>query len=406
VLGKDGLWAQTNRLSARAVASITQPGRHADGGNLYLNVTAAGGRSWVFMYRFGSRQREMGFGSTHDLPLARARELAAKCRRNLAARKDPMSVRQAPKIATFGQCADQFIDTMQSAWRNEKHRAQWCMTLSTYAKSLRSIAVDQITTEDVLRVLKPLWITKPETASRLRGRIEAVLDAAKAQGLRLGENPARWRGHLENLLPRRPKLSRGHHQALPLKDLPDFMLKLRSARSVSARALEFAILTAARTGEVLGARWSEMDVDAGVWTIPAERMKAGREHRVPVSVAAKAILKQMRESTQGGEFVFPGAKQGRQLPAMALHIAMRRLEAGATPHGFRSTFGDWAAEATSFPHEVCEMALAHTIANKVEASYRRGDLFEKRRLLMEAWASACGTRTDNVVPMTREAGAR
>jgi integrase len=269
------------------------------------------------------------------------------------------------------------------------------MTLTTYAKPLRPIMVDRITPDDVLRVLKPLWTTKPETASRLRGRIEAVLDATKAQGLRSGENPARWRGHLENLLPKRAKLSRGHHAALPLKDLPGFMLRLRQAESISARALEFTILTAARSGEVLGARWSEIDVDASVWTIPAERMKAGREHRVPLNAAANAVLERMREISQS-DYVFPGAKRGSRLSAMALHKQMRRIDSGSTPHGFRSTFRDWAAEATSFPHEVCEMALAHTIANKVEASYRRGDLIEKRRLLMEAWASACDGRS-NVV---------
>jgi integrase len=394
--------ARTNRLSARAIASITQAGRHADGGNLYLNVTAAGARSWVFMYKLGGRQREMGLGSTRDVSLARARDLAAMHRQVLAAGKDPMSTRESPKVITFGECADRYIETMQSAWRNEKHRAQWRMTLSTYAKPLRSVAVDQITTEDVLRVLKPLWSTRPETASRLRGRIEAVLDAAKAQDLRSGENPARWRGHLANLLPRRAKLSRGHHTALAFKDLPGFMSKLRQLPGVSARALEFTILTAARSGEVLGARWSETDLAAGVWSVPAERMKAGREHRAPLSAAAKAILEQMLEIRQS-DFVFPGAKRGFQLSVTALEMVLRRMAVDATPHGFRSTFRDWAAEETSFPHEVAEMALAHAIGNKVEAAYRRGDLFEKRRLLMEAWASACETRTGNVVPISRDA---
>jgi integrase len=272
------------------------------------------------------------------------------------------------------------------------------ITLTVYAKPLTPIAVEQVSTEDVLRVLKPIWTAKPETASRLRGRIEAVLDAARAKGLRSGENPARWRGHLDNLLPKRSSLTRSHHAALPLKDLPEFIQKLRELQSISARALEFAILTAARSGEVMGASWSEFDLKAGVWTIPAARMKAGKEHRVPLSQPAKEIIEQMA-GIQQSEFVFPGARRGRPLSSMALEMAMRRLGADATPHGFRSTFRDWAAEERSFPHEVCEMALAHAIANKVEAACRRGDLIEKRRPLMQAWARACEPPTDNVVPL-------
>lgn len=368
--------ARINRLTARSVATIAKPGRHADGGNLYLNVSASGARSWVFLYKFAGRQREIGLGSARDVPLARARELAADNRKKLASGTDPLLAKKTPSAVLFGDCADQFICAMESAWRNEKHRAQWRMTLSVYAKALRPIPVEHITTEEVLQALKPLWSTRPETASRLRGRIEAVLNYAKARGLTSGENPARWRGHLDNLLPRRGRLTRGHHAALPIKELPAFIRRLRETRCVSARALEFAILTAARSGEALGAKWSEIDENLGLWTIPAERMKAGREHRVPLSEPAKAVLCQMCKVRQS-DYVFPGAKPDCSLSAMALETVLRRAAVKATPHGFRSTFRDWAAEETSFPHEVCEMALAHAIPNKAEAAYRRGDLFQK-----------------------------
>jgi integrase len=263
------------------------------------------------------------------------------------------------------------------------------MTLREYAAPLRRLPVDRISTDDVLSVLKPLWNDKPETASRLRGRIERVLDAAKAQGLRTGENPARWRGHLDQLLPKRQRLTRGHHAAMSYAELPAFMRGLQAQPATAAAALEFAILTAARSGEVLGARWSEFDAERAIWTVPANRMKAGREHRVPLSRRALGIIKRLYED-RDDDFVFPGQKVGKPLSPMALEMVLRRMKIDdATVHGFRSAFRDWAAERTHFPNEVCEAALAHVIENNAEAAYRRGDLFDKRRKLMEAWAEYC-----------------
>jgi integrase len=274
---------------------------------------------------------------------------------------------------------------MRPSWRNAKHAAQWEMTLRDYAAPLRRIPVDKVTTDDVLSVLKPVWNTKAETASRVRGRIERVLDAARAHGLRDGENPARWRGHLDQLLPRRQRLTRGHHAAMPYAELPSFMSDLQSREGTAALALEFAILTVARSGEVLGARWDEIDFERAVWIIPAPRMKASREHRVPLCKRALEIAKTMQQ-IRNVDFVFPGHKRGKPLSVMALEMVLRRMKiTHATVHGFRSAFRDWAAECTNFPNEVCEAALAHVIGNKVEAAYRRGDLFEKRRKLMEAW---------------------
>lgn len=264
------------------------------------------------------------------------------------------------------------------------------MTLELYCVPIRSIRVDEITTEDILKILEPLWKRVPETAKRLRGRIENVLDAAKAKGRRSGENPARWRGHLDQLLPKRQKLTRGHHKALPYDEVPDFMEGLRSRPAIAARGLEFAILTACRTSEVLGAKWDEIDLERKVWTIPPSRMKAAREHRVPLSPRAVEIIEEMR--TKGSEgYIFPGPKRGQPLSTMAMAMLLRRMNAEITVHGFRSSFRDWASETTGFPHEVCEMALAHVVANNAEAAYRRGDLFEKRRKLMSAWACYCAT---------------
>jgi integrase len=278
---------------------------------------------------------------------------------------------------------------MRPSWRNGKHAAQWEMTLGQYAAPLRRLPAHAITTNDLLSVLKPLWNEKPETASRLRGRIERVLDAAKAQGLRSGENPARWRGHLDQLLPKRQRLTRGHHAAMSYADVPAFMANLQTRQATAALALEFAILTAARSGEVLGARWNEFDLECAVWTVPAARMKAGREHRVPLSRPALKIVKVMREA-RDSDFVFPGQVTGKSLSVMALEMVLRRMNAdNVTVHGFRSTFRDWSAECTNFTNEVCEAALAHVIENKAEAAYRRGDLFEKRRKLMDAWAVYC-----------------
>lgn len=391
-----------NRLNARAVATIATNGRHADGGGLYLSISPNGGRRWVFLFRWHGKPTEIGFGSARDVTLARARELAVQARANLADGINPKDARRPTVGATFGESADRLIEAMRPSWRNGKHAAQWEMTLRDYAAPLRRLPVDEISTNDVLSVLKPLWNEKPETASRLRGRIERVLDAAKAHGLRSGENPALWRGHLDQLLPKRQRLTRGHHAAMNYPDLPAFLGDLQGREATAAAALEFVILTAARSGEVLGARWDEIDLERSVWTIPAGRMKAGREHRVPLSKRALKIVKPLHEN-RNGEFVFSGQKPGKPLSVMALEMVLRRMKIeNATVHGFRSAFRDWSAECTNFTNEVCEAALAHVIENKAEAAYRRGDLFDKRRKLMEAWANYCATpRSGNVVALRR-----
>ena len=391
---------QINRLNARAVATLTENGRHADGGGLYLSISPNGGRRWVFLYRWHGKPTEIGFGSARDVTLARARELAKDARARLAEGINPKEVRKPVQGATFAECADRLIAAMRPSWRNGKHAAQWEMTLRDYAAGLRRLPVHTITTDDVLSVLKPLWNEKPETASRLRGRIERVLDAAKAQGLRTGENPARWRGHLDQLLPKRQQLTRGNHAAMSYGDVPAFIGDLQSRKATAALALEFTILTAARRGEVLGARWHEFDLAHAVWTVPAHRMKAGREHRVPLSGRALAIINAVRQA-DGCEFVFAGHKPGKSLSGEALAMVLRRMKLDdVTVHGFRSAFRDWAAECTNFTNEVCEAALAHVIGNKMEAAYRRSDLFEKRRKLMEAWACYCAVpKTGKVVAL-------
>ena len=378
-----------NRLSATQAAKLKAPGRHADGGGLYLFIDDSGRRRWIFMYTRAGKRTELGLGSARDMSLANARAEAATLRSILATGGDPKAERtQGESVPTFGESADAYVEAMRPSWRNAKHAAQWTMTLTRYAEPIRAKAVDEISTQDVLDVLQPLWQRTPETAERLRGRIENVLDAAKARGHRSGENPARWRGHLDQLLPKRQRLSRGHHKALGYEELPSFMADLRGRDAVAARALEFLILTAARSGEVLGAHADEVDIEKRVWIIPPERMKAGREHRVPLSLRAVEIVKAMQLLGRP-TFLFPGPKSKTPLSSMAMAMLLRRMKSDVTVHGFRSTFRDWASETTSFPHEVCEMALAHTIANKAEAAYRRGDLFDKRRKLMDAWAGYC-----------------
>lgn len=393
-----------NRLTTLQAAKLTAPGRHSDGGGLYLFIDSAKRRRWIFMYVRHGKRAELGLGGGRDMSLAAARTEASALRAILAAGGDPKSERDKLKgVPNFGDFADAYVEAMAPSWRNPKHVAQWKMTLTKYAEPLRHRPVDEITTHEVLRVLEPLWKRTPETAERLRGRIENVLSAAKAKGYRSGENPALWRGHLDQLLPKRQRLSRGHHAALPYGGIPAFMEDLRGRSATAARALEFAILTVARTGEVLGANWSEIDLKKKVWTVPAVRMKAGREHRVPLSARAIEIIEEMAQlGTEG--FVFPGPQPSTPLSSMAMSMLLRRMKADVTVHGFRSTFRDWASEVTSFPHEVCEIALAHTIANKAEAAYRRGDLFEKRRRLMNAWAGFCGAdKTAKVVPIRHSA---
>ena len=394
-----------HRLSAAKVAKKAKPGLYADGGGLYLRITAGekAGKRWVFLYRrpTDGKRCEIGLGGTSAVPLAKARKKADEARALVADGKDPLATRQAAEtMPTFGELADQHIKAMGPSWRNAKHRAQWAMTLKVYAKPLREKPVNEITTADVLAVLRPIWQSIPETASRVRGRIENVLDAAKVQGFRSGENPAAWRGHLKLILPARQKLTRGHHAAMAADALPELMASLRARPAVAARCLEFAILTAARSGEALGARWEEIDLKSKVWTIPAARMKATRVHRAPLCARALAILAEMEPLSNGGGYVFPGQRPSQPLSTMALEMILRRMKvAGVTVHGFRSTFRDWCGNRTSFPRELAEHALAHVIGDKAEQAYRRDDALERRRKLMEAWAKFCGSTTGaNILP--------
>jgi integrase len=397
-----------NRLTDRTINSTKiKPGRHADGGGLYLVVDRPGGKDaakrWVFLYRKDGRLREMGLGGLLNVPVAKARAEAENWRQVLdsrANRGDPITERKrlSGGVPTFGDFADKFLDAKEAGWRNDKHRAQWRMTLTEYAASLRPKPVNDIGTEDVLSVLKRIWTEKPETAARLRGRIERVLDAARAAGHRTGENPARWRGHLDHLLSKRQKLSRGHHAAMPYDEVAAFVAGLRERPAVAARALEFTILTAARSGEALAARWDEIDFDANLWTIPAGRMKAAREHRVPLSDRGIAILREM-ETGRTGEYVFPGQRPRHPLSNMAFEMLLRRIDSPYTAHGFRSSFRDWAGDKTTFPREVAEAALAHAIGNETEAAYRRSDALEKRRKLMEAWAAFCEAKPSKIVEL-------
>ena len=376
------------RLTARKIETA-KAGKYSDGGNLYLIVSDTGTRKWVLRFTWRGKAREMGLGTPATVSLAEAREKAANVRRIIGQGLDPIQERKRTGgVPTFGEMADQVCESLSAGFRNAKHRAQWKSTLTSYAAPIGHKAVDTILTDDVLTILKPIWTTKPETASRLRGRIEKVLDAAKAKSYRQGENPARWRGHLDHLLPKRSKLTRGHHPALPYQDVAVFVGRLRESDSLAALALELCILTAARSGEILGMRWSEINLDERVWTLPPDRMKAGREHRVPLSERAVAILRQLAIRT--GDFVFPGQRKGRPLSNMAMEMMLRRMKADSiTVHGFRSSFRDWAGNETHYPRDLIETALAHVIGDKAEQAYRRSDALEKRRKLMEAWANYC-----------------
>jgi integrase len=406
-----------NGLTALRIKRIRKPGRYSDGGGLYLAVKDTGAKSWAFAWKRSGKRRLRGLGSAADVTLAEARELAADCRRLVRQGRDPASVRaDRAGVPTFGDCARKLIEAKEPGWRNAKHRYQWRATLlgevprqdgkpgkvgHDLSAGLRNSPVNEIATADVLAVLQPLWKIKTETATRLRQRIEAVLDYAKAHRYRDGENPARWRGHLDKILPPPDKLARVKHlAAMPYDDVPLFMAKLQGMDGVGARALEFAILTAARTGEVRGATWSEIDLAAKVWTVPGERMKAGREHRVPLSRRAIAILQEM-EKLRMNALVFPGFKAERPLSDMTLTAVLRRADADVTVHGFRSSFRDWAGDCTAFARDVVEAALAHVIEDKTEAAYRRSDALEKRRELMQAWASHCEPKAGNVVSIRR-----
>ena len=379
----------------------------------FLQVARNGSRSWLFRYTLNGKTRHMGLGSLAVISLADARTAAIECRRLCHAGVDPIEHRKASRTEarlataramTFDDCANRYMAAHAVGWRNSKHRAQWVATLRTYVTPVfGSLPVQTIDTGLIMRVLEPIWTIKPETASRVRGRIEVILNWAKTHGFRQGENPARWRGHLENLLPSRSRVQKiEHHAALPYSDVGVFMCDLRERAGVAAAALEFLILTAARTSEVIGARWEEMNLSTRTWVVPAERMKARAIHRVPLSNAALVVLERMRVIQQD-EFVFPSTKKGKRLSNMALLVLLRRMKrTDLTTHGFRSTFSDWAAECTNFPREVAEIALAHTISNKVEAAYRRGDLFDKRCRLMDAWAEYCAATISapgTVVPL-------
>jgi integrase len=394
----------SNALTPLSVANA-KPGRHTDGNGLQLLVKPSGARSWVLRYYADGKAREMGLGpanGTGAVSLRQARDLAAAQRLSVSGGADPLAERhrkaadalaeaQASTIAgiTFKASGEAYIAAHGDSWRNDKHRAQWIATLATYVYPVMGdLPVAEIETAHVMAVLEPIWKTKPETASRVRGRIESILDAAKARGHRQGENPARWRGHIEQILPARTRLSRGHHKAMPFADIPAFVADLQEREALAALALEFVILTAARSGEALGATWAEVDLNKAIWTIPAGRMKAGKEHRVPLTPRAVEILETLKPL--GGDYLFAGNK-GQKLSGMAMAMLLRRMNSDVTVHGFRSGFRDWAAECTGFAHEVCEMALAHVISNQAEAAYRRGDLFEKRRKLMEAWATYVAT---------------
>lgn len=403
-----------------------KPGRHADGGGLHLLVKETGARSWVFRFMLKGRSRDLGLSRCpeasallkisggSELSLAQARDIAAIYRLKVRAGIDPLEEREhavAEKEATsqavkakaisFKTVAEAYIDENEEGWRNDKHRQQWRNTLSTYVYPvIGDLPICDVTTHHVLEILRPIWKTKSETASRVRGRIETILNAAKAVGYREGDNPALWRGHIDKILPKLDPLSRGHHKAMDYENVAAFLTELRAKQGVAALALEFTILTAARTGEVIGATWDEIDLGKAIWTIPATRMKAGREHRVPLPDRAVDILKTVKLLNQDRVFV---GNKGR-LSNMAMAMLLRRMGQDSTVHGFRSTFRDWAAEWTEYSHEVCEMALAHTIDNKSEKAYRRGDLLEKRRLLMNDWAAFCsgyGVDCGNVTTITK-----
>lgn len=406
----------SNALTAIEVKNA-KPGRYADGGGLQLLVKDTGARSWVFRYMLKGKTRDIGLGpaGADDISLADARDLASALRLKVRAGIDPLAERQqkaaealaaaqAAQIAgiTFKAVAEAYVGANEASWRNEKHRQQWRNTLATYVYPVMGeLPVAAIGTAHVLQILEPIWKDKPETASRVRGRIETILDAAKARGYRQGENPARWRGHIAQILPARSRLTRGHHKAMAYDAIPAFVCAIRAREAMAALALEFVILTATRTSEVLGATWAEVDLDKAIWTVPASRMKAGKEHRIPLSPRAVEILEAVKSLEK--DYLFPTDKGGK-LSTMAMSMLLRRMKLDCTVHGFRSGFRDWAAECTGYAHEVCEMALAHVIGNKSEAAYRRGDLFDKRRRLMADWASFCSTiasNADNVRPIRK-----
>ena len=390
------------KLTVVAVQRMREPGLHGDGLGLYLNVAATGSKSWIYRYMLHGRARSMGLGSVHDVTLAQAREKAARYRSIVKSGIDPLEGKHAERAQhradaarriNFTEAAVQYIQAHKDSWKNAKHHSQWANTIRDYAKPIiGDMDVANITTEHILRVMQPIWSDKTETAVRLRGRIEKILDWCSVRGFRAGANPARWKGNLDSLLPPAARVQkRGHFAALPYKDMGAFMQELKAAAGTAARAVEFAILTATRSGEVRGAKWEEINLRERLWIIPAERMKMGKEHRVPLSDGALTVLHSMSPQEHG--LVFPGIEkngQPRPMSDMSMTAVLRRMKHNEiTVHGFRSTFRDWCAETTDYSNEVAEMALAHIVSNKVEASYRRGDLMDKRRALMNDWAKYC-----------------
>lgn len=403
------------RLDTKKVENAKAGARLADGGGLYLQVRGES-RTWIFRYRsrLDGKEHDIGLGATHAVPLVRARELAAHHRGVLAAGNDPLEYRRAAMRAekasrlramTFAQCAEKYIAAHRAGWRNAKHAGQWAATLATYATAINPQRVADIDTPLVLRCLEPHWTTKPETMTRVRQRIEAVLDWATVRGYRTGENPAKWKGHLALMLPKRTKVRAVEHRAaLAYTDMHGFMIDLRARQGLAARVLELQILTATRPGEAAGAQWAEFDLEAALWTIPAGRMKAQKEHRIPLSAPAVALLRSLPRAGDG--HVFPGVR-GKAITTAAGMAMLSELRPGITAHGFRSTFRDWAGETTSHPREVIEHALAHQLKDKAEASYARGDLLRRRARLMDDWAAYIDAepRTGSVTPIKRKAGA-
>ncbi|MEX3008962.1 tyrosine-type recombinase/integrase [Hoeflea sp. TYP-13] len=393
-----------NKLTAIAVEKRKSPGRMGDGGGLYLNIKNNGPKSWVYRWTpKGGKPREMGLGGYPDVSLQAARDEAQTCRQETAAGLDPKAERDRRRNLvndekSIGEACDLFLESMAGRWTNDKSEKQWRRTFEVTCAPIRTRPMRQADTSDVLQVLTPIWLKTPETAVRTRGRIESVFDYARSKGWRDGENPARWKGHLENMLPKRRKSDIRHHPAMPYQEVPAFIARLQGLEALAARALELLILTAARTNETLGAQWGEFDFDGALWTVPAERMKLRIEHRVPLSPAALDILRPLHDARISA-FVFPGQAEGKPLSNMAMEMVLRRMKLDRyTVHGFRSSFRDWCGDETTAPREVAEAALAHKVGSDVERTYRRGDALAKRRQLMDMWADYCtGRQSENVV---------
>ncbi len=387
-----------NKLTALGIDKLKTRGRHGDGLGLWLNVGKTGGKSWVFRWTVKGHVREMGIGPYPAISLAIARQRAFEYRRMVAIGLNPKTERDRQSGKSFGETADEYLIAMQSRWTSEKTRKQWISTFTDYCASIRQKPVTDVDTADILKILNPIWGKKSETAARIRMRIEGVLDFAKSNGWRESDNPARWRGHLANILPTRKKLQRGHHPAMDFHALPAFWENLERKEALAARALQLLILTASRTSEILKATWDEFDLDNSLWVIPAERMKAKRDHRIPLTSEAVAILGPLLEN-RISDYVFPGQNPNKPLSGMSMEMLLRRMKIkGVTVHGFRSTFRDWCGDETSFPREIAEAALAHKVGSDVEQAYRRSDALEKRRRLMQAWADYCtGAKQGKVV---------